>query len=242
MIEELRQRLSANFSIVRRVRRSSFRFSIRLIDFGRSFRFQSADVAGAIDEETNELRQRGCISGGAETFNPLRFAADSLLIISGAADLHFRNARCPAACLFGAAVLWLIGELFRDFEERALGALSSANRGEKLAGSSRGSSVLVPAKVEVGRLGVGQCGLSFVRCRAELEAGIRVFAISGGNIRGELAGKVRIHHGLRVGNQRAERIKRHLRARGNQLVLDGNADCLPRVERPVSSADAFQRG
>jgi hypothetical protein len=65
-----------------------------------------------------------------------------------------------------------------------------------------------------------------VRCRAESEAGVGVVGLGFGNIGGELAGEVGIHHGLRVEDELAEGFESHERARGDEAV---------RWRRPIAS-------
>ena len=64
-------------------------------------------------------------------------------------------------------------------------------------------------------------------CRAEGKAGVGVVGCRFGHIGSELAGEVRIHHGLRVENELAERIERQQRARGDEAVGDGRGNRVP---------------
>ena len=61
-----------------------------------------------------------------------------------------------------------------------------------------------------------------------------------GHVGRELAGKVGVHHRLRVQNQLAERLERHQRARGNQPVLRSPRRSRPRWTRrsPAPAAPA----
>jgi hypothetical protein len=71
VIQKLRQRLAALLRILRGICKF-----LEIFDagegFGRAFFFERADVAGAIDEELDELGQSGGVAGGPEAGDGLR--------------------------------------------------------------------------------------------------------------------------------------------------------------------------
>ena len=125
MVEEFGQRFAALFGIVRGV--GQFLQVLNAAEgLRRAFGFERLDVAGAVDDEADELGQRGRIAGRAEGVRPpfflgrLGFAGREVLL-SGRSDFA---ADSLAALCFG---------IFRN------GRLGASAKGEKLAMSSSGS-------------------------------------------------------------------------------------------------------
>ena len=68
MVEEVGQGLAADLGVVGGVGQFLQIFNAAE-GFRRAFGFERLDVAGAVDEETDELGEGGGVAGGAETFD-----------------------------------------------------------------------------------------------------------------------------------------------------------------------------
>ena len=76
VIEEFGERFAALLGVLRGVGEFLQVFNARE-GFGRGFFFERADVAGAVDEELDELGQSGGVAGLAEAWNGLGFSGAS---------------------------------------------------------------------------------------------------------------------------------------------------------------------
>ena len=223
MIEKLRQRLAALLRILRRVRQLLQVLNARE-GFRRAFVFERTDIPAAVDDEADQLGQRGLAARVAER-RPLVFRR----LICRYRFAFFRDRR--GRLLRSSVFEWIeadVGRHLLDFFSEGL------NRERCVDGLilRQGKRTLLPE---------GEVGPLIFRVR-----GLRVAVLLkhlgniGSHIRRQLFRKARLEHRARVVDHAPKAFERRQRPRRQQPLLDRLPERVPGADASLDR-NALQR-